>query len=404
MLVNDKDITFIKTNKFKRISYVFKFINKYDLKKRLTRLIYSQLLDEFCDEYPDKLTITLMKDELYNPSINVEFNKIGNYDDFSIIYTFLNPKYSFIELKNYNEFIKKILFKNNFSEKNFNESKKNIIDKITRRLENPIAKAFDENTKYINNFLDFNIHISDLREELKKFTYKDFLFNYQNIFKCCKVEVLVLGDVIKDDVLKFIKSLNFQTSNLKFNFTKQNLIKLENKTSTIDNDQSVVIINFNSPYHKNHPDYYKWIMTLYFLAGSSSSLFFKEIREKNSLCYHLSIGEYKYDGIFYCYGLIDPKNCDKFINLTLNLIDNAINNDIDIENFERIKKNIIQEIKMEDDNLYAIIQREFENKLLKSNISISDLVSVFNNMKIEDIKDILRNVEFSYYYHLKGGN
>lgn len=402
MLVSANDIQIIKTNKFKTISYVFKFIDHYNLEKRLTKMFCGQLFSEYSDKYPTKQLMTLAKDELFNPSISFDINKIAKCEDFTIMFTFLNPKFHEIDIEVFNNFCKEILFKSHFTENQFAEAKRNLLDKISRKLEKPIAKAFNDNIEYLNSYIDFNRYRFDLREEISNFSYGQFLDSFKKIYDDVRTEVVVLGDVDENKSLDFIKSLNLHTKTLEIKIDNIKLDKIIDYEKNIANNQSVVIMNFASPYYYGHEDYHKWLLALAFFGKGPSSLLFKQIREKNSLCYSIGVGEYRYDGLFYCYALIDAGNYDKFIQLCLKQINCILNNEIDIEDFNRTKKMIIQNILSEDDILNNIIHRAFMNKILNSNLTKEILIEIFEKIEFKDIQKIFRNVTASFNYHLKG--
>lgn len=402
MQVSDNDICFVKTTKFKTIAFAFKFTDFFNINKRLTQIICSQLFSEKCDKYPTKELMTIACDSLYSPGLALDRNSFSNYDTFGVYFHFVNPKYTDLSIEDYFIFMQDVLNSKQFSEVDFQEAKLRAIESFERKSEKQLFKAMLENLRIYQQFQDYSMYQLDLKQELLRFSYQDFMARYPTLLCNSNCKVIVVGDVEEDKVKNFVMSLNFSTKQLNINSPLKLLPKIDPIEIDNQSTQSVAILNFNCPIKFASADYYKWIFSLVCLGKGTSSKLFKEVREKNSLCYNIGIGEFKHEGVFYIYSLIDAKNFPKLKQLSFKQIEDLSNGLISDEDFNRCKKVVIQSILSEDDSIQDLVERSFHHLIFQLNIDKNDLIGLYQSFTKQDIASVMKKAEFTFSLLLKG--
>ena len=172
----------------------------------------------------------------------------------------------------------------------------------------------------LDNTAPCSYRLLGYKEDLEQITVENLYEYYQEMIATNLVDIFVIGEIIEEEIINLFKD-NFKLKVLK----KQKLpYLLEDKPfrsrklldkETIDTTQSNLAIACRchqlSDYERNYP------LTLYniILGGGSDSKLFKEVREKNSLCYSIYSVPNKLDHILIIQAGIDKDNYKKTLDL-----------------------------------------------------------------------------------------
>lgn len=316
----------INTNKFKTVSVRVNF-KRPCVKNEITkRSFLSYLLLESSRNYKSRRMLEIETENLYNLKYS-SYNTIsGNYNVMTFEETFLNEKYT---EKGYIEksisFLLELIFNpdvynNKFSKESFDLVKKLIKENI---------ETVKERTSYYSNMRMYEEmdkksilsyrsigYLSDLNKINESNIYKYYL----SILDSDIVDIFIIGDVDKNNIRKIITKL-FNINTIKKQSKSHILIhdrfrkQIKVVKEKMDIEQSKLVIGCKLNGLTEFERKYVMGMYSYILGGGVDSKLFKEVREKNSLCYSINS---IYNGVFNILKIsagIDSKNFEKTVKI-----------------------------------------------------------------------------------------
>lgn len=316
----------IKTNKFKTIKIRISFRSPIKKNEITMRNVLSDILVQSSKNYPTKRDIVIKSQNLYAANISSDNIRYGQYINTDIFLNVLQDK--FTEEGNYKnavEFLRDIIYNPNVSNNKFDNDALSIIKSNARTY----LEGIKEDTSYysvlrlyeaMDKKSPLSYRMCGYIEDLDKIDSSNLYTYYKNMIDKDLMDIFVIGDINFRETEELIRD-NFKLRT----FKKQRLgYKLEDKKAssrkliakeTLDNSQSKLAIGCRihglSTYDVKYP------LTLYsiILGSGTDSKLFKEVREKNSLCYTIGATPNKLDNILLIRAGVDKKNVKKAIDL-----------------------------------------------------------------------------------------
>jgi len=332
----------IKTDKFKTIKI------KVNLKRKITkedityRNLLVNLLMESTKKYPTARLIEIESENLYNVGIGSGTSSSGNYHIMSFECNFLNEKYTEEGMNEKSlQFFLNFLFEPNIINGEFNEKAFNISKNILR---DDIASYDDSPGRYAN-FKLLEAMVPNTPTSYNSYGYLDVLDNitpkslyeyYESVLKSDLIDIFVIGDVDKEQIKALIKdNFNIKTlkkesithflENKKFK-SKFHIIKESKKL-----EQSKLLLGYKiEPMTEREKMYVSYIYS-YVLGGGPDSKLFKNVREKNSLCYSISSSIYGISDLMVIKAGINAKDAPKAIKLIKEQVKKMQKGDFELE-------------------------------------------------------------------------
>lgn len=319
-------IHFINTDKFKTISVKVVFHTPIEKELITKRNVLTDILLQSSKKYETRRNLTIKAEDLYAADVSTNNQRLGNYILTSFILQVLNDKYT--EENNFEkaiEFLSEIILNPDVDDKGFKEEKLGIvknntkigIDSIKEDASNysliRMSEAYDKTSPVSFRMIGY-------QEDLNKITRENLYECYKSMIDNDYVDIFIVGDIDNKKTLEIIKKY-FKFKKIK---KKKAPYQLPEKTprkrrlfakETIDNSQSKLAIacpiNKISEYEKNYP----LVLANLILGGGTDSKLFKEVREKNSLCYTIHSTTNKLDNLIIIRAGIDKNNYDKAVEL-----------------------------------------------------------------------------------------
>ncbi len=296
----------INTDKFKTVTIRVNF-KRLCKKEEITRRSFlSNLLLESCKKYNSKRNMEIETEELYDLKYTSYNTLSGNYNVMTFEESFLNEKYTekgYLEKSI--EFLFELIFNPNISNNKFIDEPFELVRKMVKDNIDTIK----ENTNTYSNIrlyeeMDKKSIISyrtvGYLEDLKKITPSNLYKYYLSILNSDIVDIFVIGEVDNEKVRKTITKL-FNVDTIKQQ-SKSHIVKhtkFRNKVKIvkeqIDVEQSRLCIGYKIDNLTEFERKYVMGIYSYILGGGPDSKLFKEVREKNSLCYNITSS---FSGIF----------------------------------------------------------------------------------------------------------
>lgn len=400
------NLTLIKTRKYKEINLYLRFTLPYTSKNHAALTVLGGVFGDCSKKYPDKTAMGKARDMLYGFSVSTSVKSKSNISEFDIQYSFINPKFlKDVSIDDFLSLVKETLLHSVIKEKLFKEAKRNIIADYKRKLDKPAVKAKDGALSIIlkdhPSFESFSIPSKDIAN-LKKVKFEDVSNIYKTIIKKARLDVYVCGDVKDDFVnkLSFIKFENRQNIKLKIDMYENN--QKDEVIEKADVKQSILHVFYTTPYNSLHKDFYANVMGTLFLGILPTSLLFEEVREKLSLCYTISVHDFKLNGLVDVYTSIDGKNKDIVIDNIKKQINNIITKNYDINKLQTCKALFTNIIYSTYDDQTSLVDYLYSNSLLGINTSIEYYAKRIAKVTPDDLARVFSNYKPYFVYMLEG--
>ena len=392
----------IKTNKYKTVDLFLYFTLEYDVLKKAALSLLGNFIGEYSNKYPNKLKMTRAKDNLYGANISCATKAKANLLSFSIKYSFINPKFiKDVTLDDYMSFFKECLFNVYFSNELLFEFKRNLRDTILRSLDKPANLAANRVNQIIaEKDSKFSVYDIDCLKEIESIDLDITKDIYNELFTNCAREVYLVGDV-DNDLIDYAKSLK-NDKHLYLDNIPVNIDELNEIVEDKDVSQSNLNVVYKTPFNRKHPCFYAYMLSNALLGMVPTSLLFEEVREKLSLCYYISVVDYKNEGLVKIYTAIDGKNKDELIRQIDIQIKRLINKDYDFEKIDAARALLIDSVSSLPDSLDAYIDYLYSNKLNGIKCDIDEYINEVNKVNADDIASVFKEYKHVLTYMLNG--
>ena len=139
------------------------------------------------------------------------------------------------------------------------------------------------------------------------------------------------------------------------------------------------------------------------LGGSSNSILFDTVREKNSYAYYINSCAKLYDNLFIIFSGIENGSEDEVLKLIRKTIDNVSKGKIEKDDIEEAKRNIISGIIASMDSPIGIINTCFARELVDSDDAETRIEKI-KQVKENDIVELSKKIKLNSVLTLKGDN
>ncbi|MEG1596846.1 MAG: pitrilysin family protein [Bacilli bacterium] len=399
----------IKTDKFRVITLRVVYTALISKEEVIKRNFLTDLLVQSTKKYPSKRELGLKSQDLYAVSISTHNNRLGKYYNSNFIMTALNEKYT--EKGNIEECFKllnEILYNPDVKDNKFNENSFQIVYK---NIEAEIKSIKEQPKKYANAKMmeimgkdePYAIKTYGELAELKKLTPENMYEFYLNNLNCLK-DIYILGD-FDIDKMKLLVDKYFAVNKKivleKLFIEHKESNKLDIYKEQDNNNQSKLAIGckiYDLTYKER-----EYVLPLYnmILGGGADSKFFRNIREKHSLCYYINSRCNKVDNIMAITSGISLENYDKVFSLIKKEMNNMLVGEItneELNNAKNIFMSLLDEI---FDAPQSIIEAHYATVLLDSQ-DIETRKKELNNVTKEDIMKVSAKIKIDTVFLLEG--
>lgn len=401
----------INTKKFKTITMEVDFrrnIVKEDITKR--NLLKSILLYS-TQEYPNERELIKQTENLYDLKIISSNVRIGNYSNLGFKIKFLNEKYTSPGMnKESIAFLMDVLFKPDVIDNSFKEEH---LTKCKNKLEKSIKSIKDNKLKYTlfklletTSEMPYSYNPYGYIEDLSSINGKNLYDYYKTIIEEDLIDIFVVGDVdkleIKEILKEYFKARTFKKINN--NVVVKELpipkkIEQKEETDNVNQTQLTMLCSLN-----NITDFErKYALLVYseMLGGSSNSLLFDAVREKNSYAYYVNSNVKSYDNIMMIYSGIENKNVEDVQKLIKKVLQNVAKGKFTDEDLNNAKETIVASINASKDSQSGIINTYYA-KILVGAKDFEERIENIKKVSKNDIMNVAKKVHIHTTYILKG--
>lgn len=403
----------IKTSKFKTITVEVNFRRPIKKEEITIRNLLKSILLSSNKNFKTEREFIHETENLYDLKLISSNMRIGAYSNLSFKIRFLNEKYTEKSMNEYSiAFLMDVLFNPNVEDNKFNNEE---LKKCKGKLEKSIQKLSDNKLKYtLLKLLEttkdkpYSYSSYGYIEDLEKVTPGSLYEYYKSVLADDHIDVFVVGDVDTTEIKNLLKKY-FKTNT--FKKEKDNVLVPELKTrkrikkivekDSANQSQLTVLCTLNGLTDFER----KYVLLVYneMLGGSSNSLLFDTIREKNSYAYYVNSNQKAYDNILLIYSGIESRNSENVLKLMRKTLQNITKGSFKEETLENAKETMIASIKASTDSPAGIINTYYAKVLVNSD-DFETRIKKIKEVSKEDVVNLSKKINFHTVYLLEGEN
>ena len=404
----------IQTNRFKTVSVQVNFYRTIKKEEITKRNVLCALLGSTTKAYPKERFMSMKRQELYAAGFGCTSMKNINEAVLRFQTDFLNEKYT--EKGMYEktlELLKNIIFDPNVLENSFDETSFNIVkndekSQIERIKEDLRKYSIIQMLQLLNDKEVFSYSEYGYIEDLEQITPSNLYQFYKEFINNSIIDIFIVGNIDFKETENLIRDkFKFRTfKNSKIN-PILNDIEIRKKTQIIFEKEKTLqsklsigcIINNMTKFER------EYVLNIYnlILGSTADSKFFKNIREKYSICYYISSIGNKLDNLLIITSGINKENFDKTLSLIkkeMNDMQNGIFTDEEIENAKKYYLSLLEEAL---DNPNQIISSYYAMNLWQVD-SIEKRKSEIKKVTRNDIINLSKKIFIDTVFLLGGDN
>ena len=396
------------TDKFKDVSIFIEFLDNSNKHDQVLRNLLGMMLEDSCSLYDTKQAVTNLYNKNYSGGFSVSFDVRGCARLMEVKSSFVNGKYvednTLLE-KQFSviyEFLLNPIWKSKeYPLELFNELKDKLRQEILVLNDRPSSYSNNKADLLYGEFLGVKADLDV--SYLETIEIEDVINIYDYIISNSRIDILVIGDVDEELVKKYSKKyFNFEPRvSSKDMVYKSNRVDFVDEVENKNINQSLLQLRYKTNKTVLDEDFPSMIIGNGILGTLPTSLLFKEVREKRSLCYSISSIVYGYDGVMKVSTGIDYKNIDEvkeLINIQINKIKSG---DFDDELLNTTVKMYINVYRSNSDSVKALMWDQYRNTIIDDGMTIEKMIEEFKKVSKESISEVFKDVELVTSYVLK---
>lgn len=401
----------IKTNRFKTITVDVNFRRKIKKEEITIRNLLKAVLLTTNKNFLTERELIKETENLYDLKLISSNMRIGNFSNLSFKIRFLNEKYTEKGMNEYSfAFLMDILFKPDVSEGSFS---KEIVDKNKKKIEKSIYQLKDNKLRYtlfklLETVKDYPYsynYYGDL-EDLKKIDASNLYDYYRSVLSDDEVDIFVVGDVDAEVIKKYLKTYCKLTTfkKVKKDIIVKELMPRKRIKKYVERDvangsqlTAFCTLNGLSDFER------KYVLLVYneMLGGSSNSLLFDTVREKNSYAYYVNTAVKAYDNLLLIYAGIDSGNSDNVLKLIRKELLQVTRGSFSDDILESAKETLVSSVKASQDIPTGIINTYYASVLVDSD-GFDERIRKIKSVTRDDIINLSKKITLHTVYLLEG--
>ena len=411
------NIHVIETDKFKTVTVKVNFKRALKKEEIAYRNVLINVLCESTNDYPTKRLMEMATEDLYDLSYQGSNYISGKYSVVGFDIVFLNEEYTENGMFDKSiDFLMSLLFNPNLDDsKTMKRFNKRAFDLAYNLLESNLKSLKESPNLYSRMRLlecmepnsEISLRSCGYMEDLEKIDSRKLYKYYESMLKKDIVDIFVIGNVKTDKVVKIIEK-KFNINTLKkqgdshFIVPKSKRLLPKTVKEKSGYSQSQLVMGFKLSNLSDFELRYVLNVYSYILGGGPDSKLFKNIREKNSLCYSISATGQPLTSLLIVSAGIDAKNFSKTISLIKKEVKQMIKGNFKDEDIIKAKVTYLNSLKELEDNPHSILSMYVGMEYLNSH-DMSTRINNINKVVKSDVVAIASKVHLDTIYLLEGG-
>ncbi|CAH2212735.1 EF-P 5-aminopentanol modification-associated protein YfmF [Tepidibacter aestuarii] len=410
--LNEKiNLTFIGANKFKTNLISVYMQRPLDKKEVTKNALIPNILKSGSNKFKSQREISKKLDNLYGAGVYADIAKKGDRQILSFKMsitdeTYLDEEILKESLMFFNDMINDPLVENGgFNKEYVDIEKNNLRDKIKSRINDKSRYALERCVEEMCKDEKFSIYEYGYEEDIDSIDEKNLYDHYENIMKTSPIDIVVAGNLDKEKVLDYIKTIfKFERENVIDLVEDKNVSKVDsikNAVDKMDVTQGKITLGYRTNIDYKDDKYYSLMVYSSILGGGPHSKLFVNVREKESLCYYVYSMIEKYKSIMFISSGIEIDKYDKAIELIGQQLEKIKRSEISEEEIRNSKNSIINSINSVRDSLNSLSDFYYSQGISGVNEGLDTIMKKIENVEIKDVVDVSSGITLDTVYFLR---
>lgn len=406
------NLALIKNKKFKSVVISFNFCRNIE-KSEVTGLsLLNNIMVAGCNKYKNIKEISKLCDELYGLTISNYTTKVG--EKYISTFRFRFPSDVYLNESIFEDvllFCNELIFNTRIEDGKINpeiiDIEKNIlIDEIESKIDSKTYYAMHRCIEKMCESEPYCIDESGYVDDIAGITAEGLYSIYTDLLSKSSIFISIEGDFDKDKALEIIDK-NYTFSNEDRIMLKREeycIIPKETRYEVEDLGcaKANIVVGYRALVdYKDIKKYYGLLIGNTILGATPSSKLFRNIREKESMCYFIGSSLNKYKSILMVYSGIDHSNYDSVLGMIRREIDDLKNGNFDEKDIEYAKEYIINSIETSYNSRAGESMYIFNQYISDTDIKVEDIIDIIKNTNKDDIVSSVKDITEDMVYLLK---
>ncbi len=401
----------IKTDKFKT-NLIGIYIQRPLLLEEATKnSLISMILEKATENHSSFKELNTSLEELYGGIIVSDVVKKGERQILQIKMQIPNSKYINDDkifqkgLKLLNEVLNHPYIENGgFGEDYYNQEKENLREKIKGRINDKMKYALDRCVEEMCEGEKFSVYEYGSIDELEKITRQDLYEYYKTILKESPIDIFLVGDMDEKNaqnlIFENIEIINDNSKEIIREEISKKVDKIKNVEDNFNINQGKLTLGYrtNIPYESKL--YEGSVLFSNILGGGPNSKLFKNVREKESLCYYIFSKIEKFKSVMLVSSGIEFENFDKTRDLINKQVEELKNGNFDEDDIDIAKKSILTSIQSLTDAPNMLMDFYYSQVLSNVDDDIDIIMEKIQNVDKKLIIEAGKKFELDTVYFL----
>lgn len=413
-VANGVQLQVVPTEKFKNTKIMINLTFPTDHRNFAKLALLAELLENSAAEYQSEMLVSRKLSEMYGASYGVSVLRYGNQHTLQIKMTYPNDDYLpntdrnltaeiFTFLQNMIE--KPFLDNDQFNLNSFKIQQTNMINYLESIADNKAFYATLQLQKlYYPNDPNHGSFLMGSVDALKQITSKELYQYYRQVLRTAEITILVGGKVDPENILDQVHQ--FKT------FSDRSITPYEltvvpaaikqplTRSQSIEGAQSILSLGYQLPIYFGNSDYFAAMIFNQLFGGSSLSLLFTNVRERDSLAYDIHSNYNSLFGMVTVQAGIDFQNEAKVLTMISDQLNKIIVGDYKDTLLTGIKQSLINHHRSEGDHLAALMDKQYLQQIMQISISDQDWEAQVEAVSRDEIQRVAKRLKLRATFSL----
>ena len=411
--VDDRiDYHIIDSDKFKSDLISVYFTTNLSKKSASYMALISRLLTRGTEKYRNMSEISDRLDELFGSILSADLSKYGEKIVMQLKLRSAMGKYVGDDnlLKDGMDLLSEVIFSplmdgDGFNKLYFDQEKIKLIEEIESRVNDKVSYAMDRCVELMCDDEPFSVYRYGDVDTVNGIANNELFDYYQDVLDTAKIDIIYYGvsevsDTIDSAAAKF--SLRTRQGYSLSHPEKCAEKELRELTEYMNLNQAKLSMGFRTNITFRDELYYPLAVFSEILGGGGNSVLFRNVREKESLCYYIFSRVEKHKGIMLVSSGVNPENVSRVKEMILSEIDEIVKGNFTDKDIELAKKNIVNSLRSIQDYQNAFCDYYFSRNIVGLEYDEESIIEAIEGVKRDDIISAAKMLGLQSVYVLMG--
>lgn len=374
--------------------------------------LLSQILTRSCREYPDFTVLSKKLSSLYGASLEAEIRKLGEVLALTFSVSGIDDRYS-LKGESISEELSRILcsvifdplmINGHFDEDAVAQEKRQLIEYIDSEFNDKRVYANKRLTELMCSDEAFSVARYGTREQVEQVTMDELNDAFDTMLKRARFEIFFIGEssseTAKQVFMNKFSALSREPYELKTQIVRS-ADTVREFTDRMDVSQAKLLMGFRTDCACPDDDVIAMRLMCAVLGGSANSKFFRNVREKQSLCYYCVSRFNRLKGIISVESGVEDDNIEKTKNAVLAELEAIKNGDVTDDEIMYAKLSIANSFVGICDTVYGIYELYFSQLFDGRFLSAEESIAEFNSVTKDQVIEAARKLTLDTVYVLR---